>query len=136
MSCAESQTPALDGTAAQTIFHAETKHLVGRFTIQASHIKPHPYQRPLSNEWVDSLLQKFQDFGIDRAGYPIKVLLESSTDPLPIAELPGQGPSSEVPQLPAGIDVLVYDGQHRVEACRRLEHTSEHWWFAEVYQKG
>lgn len=74
--------------------------------------------------------------GVNRAGYPIKVWLESGTAPRPIAELSGLGPSNEVAQLPAGIGILVYDGQHRVEACRRLENTSEHWWFAEVYQKG
>ncbi|KAF8593793.1 hypothetical protein BDV93DRAFT_582421 [Ceratobasidium sp. AG-I] len=114
--------------ASQVILLAEPNHLIGMYKVSTEQVQPHPNQRSVNPEWVDSLCQRFVQVGIDRASHPIKVLLdkgslESATNTRP----------TDVLELPSNITVLVYQGQHRIKACQQLDDTKEHWWYAEVY---
>lgn len=123
-------------SASQVILHAEPVFFIGNFVVAADQVKPHPSQRLLCQEWVDSLHQRFQDVGIDRAAHPIKVLLEKSCGLESLTEMSREPGSQLVPELPKEVALLVYHGQHRIAACLKMEDVGEHWWYAEVYRQG
>ncbi|KAG8791832.1 hypothetical protein FRC12_008027 [Ceratobasidium sp. 428] len=120
--------------ASHILLNAEAQFLVGKFRVHISQVKPHPHQRQLSEAWVDSLHQRFLEVGIERVAFPIKVILERSSD---LDALPGKTSSTNtaaITELPSHVTTLVYHGQHRVAACKHMMEQDEHWWFAEVYQ--
>ncbi|KAG8728700.1 hypothetical protein FRC12_021563 [Ceratobasidium sp. 428] len=120
--------------ASHALLNAEAQFLVGKFSVQLSQIKAHPNQRQLSEPWVDSLHQRFQEVGIERVAFPIKVILEKAADLDALLEKTDVAPTTNIPKLPSNVNTLVYHGQHRVAACRRMTEEDEHWWFAEVYK--
>ncbi|KAG9128199.1 hypothetical protein FRC07_003130 [Ceratobasidium sp. 392] len=120
-------------TASQALLNAETKHLIGKYRVEISQIQPHPSQRQLSDAWVDSLHQRFLEVGIDRVAFPIKLILHDSGDLQAVTSDCIAATQKHIPQLPPHVKALVYHGQHRVAACRRMVDPEEHWWFAEVY---
>lgn len=122
-----------DTLASGTILVAESTYLIGKFRLWLHQVESHPNQRALSEDWVGKLHARFQENGIDRALYPIKVLLKELPE-ASLAEDPGAG--AGVPDLPTDLLCLVYQGQHRVAACKRLDRPEERWWFAEVYSPG
>ncbi|KAG8721061.1 hypothetical protein FRC08_016034 [Ceratobasidium sp. 394] len=119
-------------SASQVILVAEANFVVGKFKVWANQIEPHPGQRHLSQDWVESLAQRFQDVGIDRASHPIKVLLSDDSREV-ISVVASSIGSDGIPELPRNMTCLVYHGQHRVAACKKLD-ASERWWYAEVYR--
>ncbi|KAG8737226.1 hypothetical protein FRC10_008412, partial [Ceratobasidium sp. 414] len=120
-------------SAAQVLLRVETQYLVGRFRVPLSQIEPHPVQCQLSSHWVDSLHEHFVKVGIDRVAHPIKAVLKHPQSP----DTPfGNDPNAEVHSFPSHLGVLVYHGQHRVAACRRMMDVQEHWWICEVYRPG
>lgn len=120
----------------QIILYAEPGFLVGKYKVWARQVRPHPGQRQLCEEWVESLHQRFREVGIDRAAHPIKVLLEENQRLDTLTEMSKKAGFEAVPDLPEGVIVLVYHGQHRIAACQKMEDVEEHWWLAEVYRKG
>lgn len=123
-------------SASQAILLAEPGFLVGKYRVSACQVRPHPSQRLLCNKWVDTLHQKFEEVGIDRAAHPIKVLLEKSQDGDTLMQSLGGTNGEPVEELPNCMVVLVYHGQHRIAACQKMDDPGEHWWFAEVYRPG
>ncbi|KAG9086533.1 hypothetical protein FRC06_003037, partial [Ceratobasidium sp. 370] len=122
-------------SASQVILVAEGNFLVGKFKVWVDQIEPHPDQRHLSQDWVESLVQRFQEIGIDRARYPIKVLLSGNGGEV-ISTTTSNTGSDGIAELPRNLACLVYHGQHRVAACKKLSDASEQWWYAEVYKPG
>ncbi|KAG9084832.1 hypothetical protein FS749_004919, partial [Ceratobasidium sp. UAMH 11750] len=116
--------------ASGTILVAESTFFIGKFKLWLDQVEPHPNQRALSEDWVGELYARFQETGIDRALHPIKVLLK---EPPAASVLEASGRGAGVADLPTDLPCLVYQGQHRVAACKRLDRPEEHWWFAEVY---
>ncbi|KAG9087511.1 hypothetical protein FS749_002862, partial [Ceratobasidium sp. UAMH 11750] len=45
-------------------------------------------------------------------------------------------PHKTVHPLPLQASCLVFQGQHRVAACKLLNDPEEHWWYGEVYASG
>lgn len=123
-------------SASQAILLAEPGLLIGKYKVSANQVKPHPNQRSLNPEWVDSLHQRFLEAGVDRAAHPIKVLLERNKDAESLMQGSSQGDPLDVVELPKPMVVFVYHGQHRIAACQKMEDTQEHWWYAEVYKPG
>lgn len=122
--------------ASQLILHAEPSYFLGNFRVSANQVRPHPSQRLLSQEWVDSLYQRFTNVGIDRAAHPIKLLLEKNQSLESLVASSAEAGTTAIPELPNNVVALVYHGQHRIAACRKMEDAKEHWWFAEVYRQG
>ncbi|KAG8713534.1 hypothetical protein FRC09_018608 [Ceratobasidium sp. 395] len=120
--------------ASHVLLNAETQFLIGRFRVPTAQIQPHPNQRELSEAWVDSLLQRFVDVGIERVAFPIKVLLKNPNQLDALRLVLQNNNCGDVPELPSEVLTLVYHGQHRVAACMRMIDENERWWFAEVYQ--
>ncbi|KAG9124144.1 hypothetical protein FRC07_012665, partial [Ceratobasidium sp. 392] len=110
---------------------AEKKYYIGRFIVDLKNAHPHPHQRLVDENWVSSLLEEFHR-GLDRAAHPIKVLLADDEWEKYVCTV---HPNSAftVPRLASGLQLLVYHGQHRVQACKRLASEDEHWWFADIY---
>ncbi|KAG9090444.1 hypothetical protein FRC07_012107, partial [Ceratobasidium sp. 392] len=133
MSDSATQSVPPKDSAAHGLLHAESSHLLGKYRVALSQIKSHPLQRPVDEPWVNSLYTRFNEVGIDRYTFPIKVILQYSQSTFSLVKAI---PSSSIPNLPTDVDVLVYQGQHRVAACRRLTELEEHWWIAEVYAPG
>ncbi|QRV83737.1 hypothetical protein RhiJN_11753 [Ceratobasidium sp. AG-Ba] len=122
----------VDGHQGQALIKAQSAHLIGRYIVGLQQIEPHPLQQELDDSWVHSLHQRFEEVGIDRFGFPIKVVVPAGDS---IIAMGTTGNDSSLPCLPDNLKVFVYHGQHRVEACRRMMHQSEHWWCAEVYSQ-
>ncbi|KAG8717729.1 hypothetical protein FRC08_006827 [Ceratobasidium sp. 394] len=122
-------------TPQDIIVLAEREYYVGRFTVDLKQVLPHPHQRPIDPEWVMSLFEAFEP-GIDRAAHPIKALID---DDAQWETLAGSGTqlfhTGAAPGFPLGIALLVYHGQHRVQACKKLPNPEEHWWFVDVYYR-
>lgn len=136
MSSEASSTSRLTTSTSQVVMLAEPGFRVGIYKVSANQVRPHPSQRLLSQEWVDSLHQRFQEVGIDRAAHPIKVLLKNSQDEENLMPCSRGNGSETVEELPKTMVVLVYHGQHRIAACLKMEDVTEHWWYAEVYRPG
>ncbi|KAG9099435.1 hypothetical protein FRC06_005277, partial [Ceratobasidium sp. 370] len=115
---------------------AEQEYYVGRFIVGLKQVSPHPQQCLIDQDWVGLLSTAFEQ-GIDRAAHPIKVLIEDDAQWETLV-----GPNTQLshtgaaPSFPTDITLLVYHGQHRVQACKRLPSPEEHWWFADVYYRG
>ncbi|KAG8737867.1 hypothetical protein FRC10_007576 [Ceratobasidium sp. 414] len=124
--------PSQFDDTSQTFLLAEPTFLLGKFKVTLDQITPHPDQRLLSEDWVIKLHARFVELGVDRAAHPVKVLLKDHPGVL-LKNSQRYGSMKFVPELPKGISCLVYHGQHRLAACRKLEDTEEHWWYAEVY---
>lgn len=118
------------------ILRAEGNYLVGRFRVLTEQCIPHSSQRMLRPEWVEHLVKVFEDLGIDRAQHPIKVLLECDDQSLRRMREICKANPHVVPWLPKDVRVLVYAGQHRVEACNQNANVKERWWFAEAHDHG
>jgi hypothetical protein len=119
------------------LLHAQRSNLLGRFRISLEQIKPHHLQRALSKDWIIKLKDHFVEFGLDRAAYPVKVMLEDDKVVSVVYNLGVEGSEGmNIPFLPKDVPVLVYDGQHRIAACNELEGSEEKWWYALVYRRG
>ena len=123
-------------SVSQLILHAEPVHFVGKYRVLANQVRPHPGQRLLCQQWVDSLHERFKDVGLDRAAHPIKVILENNNGLEALTAQSTEAGLGVLSELPNNIAVLVYHGQHRIAACLKLEDLNEHWWYAEVYRQG
>lgn len=120
----------------ETIFQAERQHYVGKFKVKLSQVFPHPYQRSLDHHWVSELVRIFSEGPLDKAGHPIKALIDDDTQWQAYKQSQAEPASARlVADFPDGIKLLVHHGQHRVEACRRLEPSDSAWWYADVYLK-
>jgi hypothetical protein len=120
----------------ETLLKAEEKNFLGRFRVMLNQIQPHPLQRTISSDWVRSLKDHFLEVGIDRAAYPVKVLLkDDSIWDSQSTGLMASGKES-LPVMPENVGLLVYDGQHRIAACSELGDLEEKWWYALVYRRG
>ncbi|KAG8704471.1 hypothetical protein FRC11_009856, partial [Ceratobasidium sp. 423] len=131
------QTSASDPACNQSakILFAESRYFVGTFKVPCSQLESHPNQRPRNKDWTLSLKERFKDVGLDKASFPVKALLYSTDGLSKLRGLWEKSQAGTPPVLPEGFSLLVYDGQHRVDACELLDDPSEHWWYAEVYQK-
>lgn len=118
----------------ETIFQAERQHYVGKFKVKLSQVFPHPYQRSLDHKWVSDLARIFSEGPLDKAAHPIKALIDEDTQWHECMQSQAEPASTgQVPDFPDGIKLLVHHGQHRIEACRRLEPSDSAWWYADVY---
>ncbi|KAG8734208.1 hypothetical protein FRC11_008753 [Ceratobasidium sp. 423] len=126
--------PATEANNAQNvILHAEKTTFLGLFTVSATQIKPHPYQRPLDAAWVHHLKKCFM-LTMDRSTHYIKAILKTSNDANHIMQIASSvADTQDPPHIPEGIELLVFDGQHRIVACLQLEDVKEHWWIVKVY---
>ncbi|KAG8721239.1 hypothetical protein FRC08_014791 [Ceratobasidium sp. 394] len=116
----------------QTLLLAESSSFIGKFKVTLDQVSPHPHQRLVSDDWVIKLHAKFVEVGVDRAAHPVKVLLKGHPGVL-LGNGPQSNSSQPVPELQSDMSCLVYHGQHRLAACRKLEDPADHWWYADVY---
>lgn len=119
----------------ETIFRAERQHYIGKFRVKLTQVFRHPHQRLLDHDHVSRLVGSFAE-GMDKAAHPIKALVEDDSQWREYMQLQEHLTTDQVPDFPAGIKLLVHHGQHRIEACRRLEHLDAAWWYVDVYLRG
>ena len=130
-----SDTALAPGDNDLTMHQAKASALIGLFRVPISQMLPHPKQRLINAKWVNMLKDDFKD-GVDRASHPIGVILVQEEVPDELTIVPNPIPASQQPQeLPAGLQVYIFDGQHRVEAWSLLAGPNDQYWFANVYQR-
>lgn len=123
-----------------TIHQVKASSFIGLFRVPISQMVQHPKQRLINTKWVGKLKEKFQE-GVDRASHPIGVVLVQAKVPDELLGTPNQNPAGQqsLPQepreLPADVQVHVFDGQHRIEAWSSLAGPADQYWFANVYRK-
>ncbi|KEP47032.1 hypothetical protein V565_170740, partial [Rhizoctonia solani 123E] len=120
------------------IIELRKAHLIGTFTVFLSQTQNHPDQRALDQAWVDVLVEKIGTPGVlNRAAYPISVILEDSTWEEDLTDLLDKSGIHSTPDLPNGVKVLVFAGQHRVAMLAQLGLGSpdQLWWHANVYKR-
>ncbi|KAG8731104.1 hypothetical protein FRC10_002039 [Ceratobasidium sp. 414] len=116
------------------IHNALASTYLGLFRVNVSQISPHPKQRLIDRQWVNRLKEMFQD-GVDRAQHPIQAVLDNRDATTELGGVPPTRTIQEVPELPVGFRLYVFDGQHRLEAWKQLAEPAEMFWFAKVYSK-
>jgi hypothetical protein len=119
----------------ELIAQVRQTHFLGRWKILVRQTKNHPDQRPLDEEWVDSLVERIGNPEIlNRALHPIHVILEDDSHAQRLCSLAEQ--NGGVVELPSDLSVLVFSGQHRLAMLQQLElETPEtRWWHGDVYR--
>ncbi|KAG8691566.1 hypothetical protein FRC11_000934 [Ceratobasidium sp. 423] len=125
----------LSSNPSNTILFTNRQYFVGIFKVACAQFKPHPSQRHLKKEWTLKLKDSFLEQGIDRGASPVKALLMSVSASTKLKDVWEGAVMGNPPMLPGGLILLLFDGQHRVAACELMDDPSEHWWYAEVYEK-
>lgn len=121
------------------IMDLRREHLIGTFTVLVSQTQNHPDQRALDQSWVDALVEKIGTPGIlNRAAYPISVILEDGAMEEELLRILDEMGNHSAPDLPDGVRVLVFAGQHCLAMLSQLglESPEERWWHANVYKRG
>jgi hypothetical protein len=102
------------------------------FKVPLSQIVSHPKQRLIDLSWVATLQQTFE-LGVDKAVYPIQGTVAKGDE----QELHKLWEShGKIPSIPEGYCIEVFDGQHRLQAYKKMAIDEEDmFWFAKVYSK-
>ncbi|KAG9100095.1 hypothetical protein FS749_016285 [Ceratobasidium sp. UAMH 11750] len=119
----------------EEIAQVRKAHLVGRFKVPLSQTQNHPDQRALDETWVDELVNRFSDKELlNRALHPIGVALQDDKQAEDLRKLAAAS-GGAVPDLPHGVVVVVFAGQHRLAMLPRLalEGPDNLWWHGDVY---
>jgi hypothetical protein len=116
------------------LLDAKRMYLLGTFRVRFRQVEFHRHQRLQDRRWIDKLRQGMEE-EVDREQYPVQAILrndktwEDRGGNLLVAD------GSEF--LPDGIVVIVYDGQHRVEAWKEsAKSEQDKWWYTTLYKRG
>lgn len=118
----------------QVLIEAESSNRLGVYRAKLEQISRHPQQRLLDKAWVKELSINMKEQGIDKAGHPVKVLLQD--DESWDHQLSGSLAENGSCFLPPAVRLLVFDGQHRLEACDSIAEEEGKWWYVIVFRRG
>ncbi|EUC54398.1 hypothetical protein RSOL_045890, partial [Rhizoctonia solani AG-3 Rhs1AP] len=130
--------PNRDSSSELAISKLRKATLIGTFTVLLRQTRNHPDQRALDRVWVDELAKRIgAPEVLNRALHPISVILEDNTWNDALLHLLGEKGKDSAPNLPDGVDVLVFAGQHRLAMLLELDlgGPDQLWWHAQVYKK-
>lgn len=116
------------------LLDAKRAYLLGTFRVRFKQVEFHRHQRLQDRQWIDKLRQNMEE-GVDREQYPIQAILRNDDTWREFGGSLVAADGSEF--LPDGIVVIVFDGQHRVEAWKECAGSEQDkWWYTTIYKCG